>query len=140
AALHVEREHERVAELEPARRIGPGRRADDDAVGTGVEQRASVVEAADAARRLDGHAGGTAYLAHQLRSNCAGARPVEIDKVDATRAGGHELARGLRRSGAPFDDLVEVALPEAHGVLAEHVDRRYHFDRAVEPHAAMLTC
>ena len=48
-------------------------------------------------------------------------------------------AAAQRRASAigslgPRDDGVVVALVQAHGLLAEHVDGRNHLDRSVEPH------
>ena len=57
AVAHVECEDERLAELEPWRRVGPGGGADDHAIGAGVEQRTRVVQGADAPRGLHGQPG-----------------------------------------------------------------------------------
>ena len=69
--------------------------------------------------------------------DAAGAGAVQVDEVDAARAGGREAARELDRVAGPLDDVVVVSLVQAHGALAEHVDGRDHLDR--RRRATMMT-
>ena len=68
----------------------------------------------------------------------ARARAVEVDEVDAVCAGVGEPARERGRLAGPLDDLVVVALVQAHGALAEHVHGRNHLDRLCEPRSSEL--
>ena len=60
------------------------------------------------------------------------------------RARRGEAPRELDRLAGALDDVVVVALVEADGALAEHVDGRDHLDRPAsshsDQHGAMLTC
>src|SRR5262249_40442257 len=83
---HVEGQHESLAELEPRRGIGPGRRPDDDPLGACGEERTRVLEAADTAGGLHGHAE-PGHRSYELGTGTAVASAVEVDQVDAARAG-----------------------------------------------------
>ena len=60
--------------------------------------------------------------------------------MDAACSGRDPPLRELGRVVGPLDDVVIVAALQAHGLVAEDVDRRYDFDLGVEPDIPMLTC
>ena len=59
--------------------------------------------------------------------------------MDSGRAGGHPSPRERKRITGALDDLVVVALVQANGAVAEHVDGRYHFDSRSEPLSQHVT-
>ena len=94
---------------------------------------AAAIAAASAGRRRAGSASPvSAAIASHVREvdRHAGAGAVEVDDVQALRAGGGPAPRGVERVVAYCVALVEVALRQAHGAAVEDVDRR------VEDHAA----
>ena len=133
AVEHVDCEHERIAELEPSSRVGPGSRPDHHAVRADVEQRSRIVERADPTGRLHGHAE-RRDLPNQLRAEGTAAGAVEVNEVEPPRAR-LDPARGERDRIASALDHVLVATPlEPHGAVTEDVDGGDHLDREVEPH------
>jgi hypothetical protein len=107
-------------------RVLDRRGADDDEGHAVVEVPLDGLEVADPASQLDRDVGihrGDDRLHRRLVARLAGHRAVQVDDVDALRAQGGPLRRGLAGIVGEHRRGVHAALLEAHAVAVFQVDR-----------------
>lgn len=133
ALAHVDCDEEPVTESRRVarKRLGrrPRSRAHDHTLRARAEERLGVGEGPDPPGCLHpGRASGRHEAPDHVGPTPPAPRPVQVDDVHGAGSGFGEPPRERARIALPYENPIERATLEAHGLLAEDVDRGHNLE------------